>query len=151
MDVDFDWLEKAFNRPLSESERQALNEAVEVINVAAGMPIIHQGSEGNALYIVRSGSTNISRKTGSREAPLASEDQSRVLGEISMLTGEPASAKVMAALPCTLYKISRQNFEGIMMNQCKLALTMLAFIVRNMGDVIRRLDMKQMSNSSRHF
>ncbi len=151
MDIDFAWIEKAFNQSLSESERQALGEAIEVINVPAGLPIMHQGAEGSALYIVRSGSTNISRKAGGRETVLARDDKSRVFGEISMFSAEPTSAKVVATLPCTVYKITREHFEGLMMNHCKLALSMLAFIVRNMGDVIRRLDAKQMAASDRRF
>jgi len=151
MEIDFDWLEKAFNQPLSETERQTLKESIEVMLVPAGSPIMHQGAAGNTLYIVRSGNTYISRKTGGTETILATEDKSRVFGEISMFSAEPTSVKVVAALPCTIYKITREHFEGIMMNHCKLALSMLAFIVRNMGDVIHRLDMKQMSNSNRRF
>lgn len=151
MDIDFDWLEKAFNQPLSEAERVALGNFIEVISVPSGMPIMHQGAAGNALYIVRSGTTTISRKSGGRETILSSEDKSLVFGEISMFSAEPTSAKVVAALPCTIYKISRERFEGIMMNHYKLALNMLAFIVRNMGDVIRRLDLKQSSAPNQYF
>ncbi len=151
MEIDFDWLEKAFNQPLSETERQTLKESVEVMIVPAGSPIMHQGAEGNALYIVRSGNTNISRKAGGKETILATEDKSRVFGEINMFSAEPASVKVVAALPCTIYKITREHFEGIMMNRCKLALSMLAFIVRNMGDVIHRLDLKQTATASRRY
>ncbi len=151
MDIDFAWLERAFGQSLNESERRALRDAIEVINVPAGLPIMHQGAAGNALYIVRSGSTDITRKAGGRETVLARDDKSRVFGEISMFSGEPTSAKVVAALPCTIYRITREHFEGIMMNHCKLALSMLAFIVRNMGDVIRRLDMKQMMEPGHRF
>ena len=152
MSIDFEWLERAVcKRVLTKKERQALEEFIEVLSVPPGMPIMHQGMEGNALYILRTGSTNISCKVGNRETLLSRDDTSRVFGETSLFSGEPTSAKVVASLPCTAYRISREHFEEIMQKHCKLALNLLAFIVRNMGDVIRRLDMKQTSRSSQHL
>ncbi len=152
MEIDYGWLEKAVcKRPLTEAERQVLAEIIEVVIMPPGMPIMHQGAEGNALFIVRSGSTDISCKSGNKETLISRDDKSRVFGEISLFSGEPTCAKVVASLPCTVYKISRENFEMIMHEHCKLALNMLAFIVRNMGDVIRRLDMKQTSMSSKNL
>lgn len=149
-DIDFEWLEKALGQPLNEEERSALERYIQVVSIPSGMPIMHQGTAGDTLYIIRSGTTNISCKAGEKEILLASEDKSRVFGEISMFSGEPVNAKVTAAQPCIVYRISREHFEAIMVNHCKLALSMLAFIVRNMGDVVRRLDMKQTTGSNRH-
>jgi len=152
MSIDFEWLEKAVcKRSLTKKERQALEGFIEVSSVSPDMPIMHQGMEGNALYILRTGSTDISCKVGNRETLLSRNDASRVFGETSLFSGEPTSAKVVASLPCTVYKISREHFQDIMQNHSKLALNLLAFIVRNMGDVIRRLDMKQTSASNHRF
>ena len=150
MEIDFGWLEKAVcNRPLTKTERQALADVIEVILMPPGMPIMHQGEAGSTLYILRSGSTDISCRSGNKETLLSRDDKSRVFGEISMFSNEPTCAKVVASLPCTVYKITRENFEMIMHKHQKLALSMLAFIVRNMGEVIRRLDMKQTTMSGR--
>ena len=154
MGVDFEWLEKVVcRRPLTQKERHILDESIKVLSVPPDMPIMHQGMEGDALYILRSGSTNISCKSGNRETLLSRDDTGRVFGETSMFSGGPTSAKIVASLPCTVYKISREHFQEIMQKHSKLALNLLAFIVRNMGDIIRRLDMKQTSasNSNRHL
>ncbi|MFQ5582705.1 MAG: Crp/Fnr family transcriptional regulator [Mariprofundaceae bacterium] len=144
MKLDYQWLEtEVFKRPLGDNERQVLANAMEVIAVPPNMPIMHQGAQPSALFLLRSGFVNIVRKSGERETVVAARDNSKTFGEISLLGGEPVSASVIADIQCTVYKISRQNFLCLMQEHSALALDLMAFIVRNMGEVIRRLDARQ--------
>lgn len=144
MSIDFSWLEKeVFSRPLCKEDRQALEACIELIYASRGMPIIHQGAEGNALYLLRSGSANVTRKLENQEIPLALGDKSKVYGEISLFSGEAVGAEVVADTQCIVYKITRDSFRQLIESHGELALDLMAFIVRNMGEVIRKLDAKQ--------
>ena len=144
MKLDYLWLEtEVFKRPLDNHERQVLAELMEVMFVPPGMAIIHQGAQPSALFLLRTGHVNIMRKEGEREIVIAARDNSKVFGEISLFGDEPVSASVIADIQCTVYKIPRQKFLGLMREHSGLALELMAFIVRNMGEVIRRLDARQ--------
>jgi len=142
--LDIQWLEtEVFRRPLNDHERQVLAELMEIMFVPPGMAIIHQGAQPSALFLLRAGYVNIIRKEGEREVMVAARDNSKVFGEISLFGDEPVSASVIADIQCTVYRIPRQRFLALMREHSDLALELMAFIVRNMGEVIRRLDARQ--------
>lgn len=145
MEIDFEWLEKELGLEcLKEDHRQALKEALEIVYVPAGMAIIHQGMKVNSLYILRSGSVNIARKTeAGYEIPLARSVRTKVIGETSFFTGNPATATVTADQACILYKLDRKRCHNLMQNHPDLAMQLMALVVRNMGEIIQRLDSQQ--------
>jgi len=109
--LDYQWLEtEVFKRPLSDDEQQVLADVMEVIFVPPGMPIMHQGAQPSALFLLRTGFVNIVRKEGDRETVIAARDNSKVFGEISLLGDEPVSASVIADIQCIVYKIPTVSF-----------------------------------------
>lgn len=141
MQLNTNWLcrELRLESPTAE-EIAALEKAFEPEFVSGGMPIIHQGTTAMNLYLVHSGSIRVQHKNHAHAVTLDTEQKSRVFGEISFFGDEPATADVLADKPCELYKISCANFQQLMREHPKLAMKLMAFVLRNMGDIIRRFD-----------
>lgn len=141
MSLDFDWLEEELRfEALSDDTRAVLRAAIEKEFIPEGMPIIHQGTSVQDLYLLRSGSINITQKHGDQEVTLTTANENKTFGEISFFGDEPAAANVLADQPCEVYKISCEHFRQLMREHPDIALKIMAFVVRSMGEVIRSMD-----------
>jgi len=74
---------------------------------------------------------------------LNKNSHSRTFGEMSFFGDEPASADVYADQSCEVYKISCEKFQWLMQNHADLAMKLMAYVMRNMGNVIRSMDNKK--------
>lgn len=142
MSIDLQWLEDTVvRRKLSTAEKEHLREIVEVVYTPSGMSIVHQGTTGGALYLLRSGTFKIMRKVRGHEIQIGTgSEEGRAIGEMSLLSDEPTSASVIADSQCTTYRIPRDAFCRMMTEHVELAMAFLAHIVRGLASVIRRLD-----------
>jgi len=141
MQVNSEWLarELRLDSP-SQQEIQALSKSFDVEFIAAGMPIIHQGTSPMTLYLVHAGSVRIVHKNKARTVTMDFKKSPRTFGEMSFFGDEPASADVFAELPCEVYKISCMHFHQLMQTHPKLAMKLMAYVLRSMGDNIRDMD-----------
>ena len=141
MNMDMGWLAKELRiYPLTDKQRRALETVFKVEFVPKDMPIIHQGTLVRNLYLLRSGSVRIVRRNGSREVILGVSKKSRTFGEIRFFGDEPASANVISETPSELYSLSCENFQWLMKNHADVAMKLMAYILRSMGEVIRSMD-----------
>jgi len=141
MHIDFAWLKNQWNMDnLSDEDRAVLTEMIEVEFVPENVPIIHQGTSVQNLYLLRSGSVTITQKHVDHVVTLSSREEAKTFGEISFFGDEAAIASVTADQPCEVYKISCKHFRQLMQEHPDLALKLMAFIVRSMGEIIRRQD-----------
>jgi small-conductance mechanosensitive channel/CRP-like cAMP-binding protein len=127
-------------RPLSDEERAQLAAGLGQAVFGAGEVVIRQGDPGNTLYIVRSGEVAVQIAmdnpgnplgTASQEAtrltaPMKKREVARLgrgefFGEMSLLTGEPRHATVVAKTDVECYVIERATFETILKNNESLA------------------------------
>ena len=145
MQLNINWLARELRMgPLQEEQKAALESAFETEFIAQGIPIIHQYTSVHYLYILHSGSLRVRMKSHSRVITLNSDFHNRTFGEISFFGDEPAVADVFAEQPCEVYKISRDQFQWLMQNHAELAMKLMAYVLRSMGEIIRSMD------SSRH-
>ena len=83
---------------LSRLDSEVIEEIVElseVMHYGRPTPIIREGQDGQALYIVAEGEVEVLREMeGGKEMRLALVGKGACLGEMSLLTGQPASATV---------------------------------------------------------
>jgi len=141
MHIDFTWLKKQLRlNVLSDEDKAVLAEMIEVEFVPENVPIIHQGTSIRNLYLLRSGNVTITQKHVDHVVTLGSREGTRTFGEISFFGDEAAIANVTADQPCEVYKISCEHFRQLMQEHPDLALKLMAFIVRSMGEIIRRQD-----------
>src|SRR5579864_9009862 len=89
--------EVAHLRELSDGERAALAERIDVHQYAAGETIFNYGDPGHALYIIRSGVVEIFIKNDQGEKiVLETSGPGDIFGEISLLDNGPRTAWVAA-------------------------------------------------------
>jgi len=141
MNLNMNWLTRELRiTNLAEEQKQALERVFKAEFVGKGMPIIHQGTSVQDLYLLYSGSLRIVHKNNFHTVTLNKNSDSKTFGEISFFGDEPASADVYANESCEVYKISCKNFQWLMQHHADIAMKLMAYVLRNMGEVIRSMD-----------
>jgi len=134
--------EIAHLRDMSEIERAALAERIDLHRYAAGENIFGYGDPGHALYIVRSGEVEIYVKNDQGEKiVLETSKPGDVFGEVAMLDNGPRTAWVTAIGHVEVLRLDRQHFEDYIRQYPPAALHLLAIAARRLrksDDVIRR-------------
>ncbi len=97
---------------LSPSEAALLGLFVVREAVEAGATVVHQGDEGDALYLIEEGRAEV-RATGAdgQVAAIATLGPGDYFGEIALVTGGPRNADVVALTPLTLLRLDRSGYE----------------------------------------
>jgi small-conductance mechanosensitive channel/CRP-like cAMP-binding protein len=89
---------------------------------ANGEAIIRQGDRGDCLYLIEDGEVAVLAREGtSKEVEVSRMATGEVFGEMSLLTGEPRSATVMATSECRLLLVDKPAFEPILRQHPELA------------------------------
>ena len=99
-----------------------------------GEKVIEQGSQGDSMFILLAGEADVivnAHGTDTRVATLHSGD---AFGEMSLLTGEPRSATVLARRDCELWEIDKETLGEILVENESL--------VQRLGEMLahRRLE-----------
>lgn len=140
MSVDRQWLEThVFRRKMEEYELDALD-LFEEAGCKNWDTIIRQGEPGGTLYILRSGSVNIEDNNKGNRVRITSLGEGTMFGELTFFNGEDATAEVMAAEPCVVYKLTHDNFVKLMASQHGLADALISSIMEHQVDTIQRMN-----------
>lgn len=98
---------------LSDAERAELLKVARPVMYSAGEVIVRQGDPGGSLFVIRRGDVAVTLAGAQgRVAHLQAGD---VFGEMSLLTGEPRSATVMAENDCELFEIDANGFRRLVL------------------------------------
>jgi len=102
-------------KSLTELERAQLVGGLTVRACRAGELIVEEGEAGDSLFIVSSGVVRITRSVGAQEVvELARLGLGSCFGEMSLLTGEPRSARVSALTECQVTEVQRAGLDSIL-------------------------------------
>ena len=83
--------------PLDAEELESLSRDATLQTYARGEQIVRQGEAGDALYVIRSGRARVTvRGDDGQERDVAHLERGEYFGEMSLLTGEPRTASVLA-------------------------------------------------------
>lgn len=93
---------------LTEDDLHDLATLLEPIEYPWQFPITEKGDPGNRLFILLSGKAEVIDKRGVAFAELR---QGEVFGEMSLLSGNPVSATIMASEPCRVGVMNQKNFR----------------------------------------
>lgn len=92
----------------------AVKSAVPPIRVPAGEVVVRQGDEGQHLYLVDQGALDVVVTTeGGVRLPVARLGSGSHFGEMSLMTGAPVSADVIASEPSLLYAVPTDEFHRL--------------------------------------
>ena len=104
-------------RALPPAEVQAIVPFVEERHFKDGETVFRQGEPGDALYLVISGQARVTDETGEK----AVLPKGSAFGEMALLSGEARNATVSAAGALDVYRIGREDFEGLLSRSRALA------------------------------
>jgi CRP/FNR family cyclic AMP-dependent transcriptional regulator len=98
-----------------------------------GEVIFDEGEEGQALYVVLSGSVLICRRKDSGIERIAEIPAGRLLGELALLDNVPRTAQARAAETCVLVALSRADFNGLLDTHAAIASKIALQLARDLG------------------
>jgi CRP-like cAMP-binding protein len=96
--------------------------------VAAGSPLFAENASGNTMYFIAAGEVALTR--GGK--PLDVIKAGEVLGEMSVLTGEPRSATATARADCEVIELDGNAFSGAIQKTPDFALMLLAILIKRL-------------------
>ena len=97
---------------LSESERTMLAKGLQRNHFQRGDRIVEQGADGDSLFVIGKGVLEVVTvlANGSRHA-VARLGPGQYFGEMSLLTGTPRSASIVAVTDAIVYEVDKETFE----------------------------------------
>jgi hypothetical protein len=101
-------------RDFSVDELVAVIQGLKLICYEAGEIIIGEGEPGDSLYMLSAGRVKaFKRNAAGKQGLLGEMSEGAFFGEISVLTGRPRSATVVAATACELLELDRRTLDEI--------------------------------------
>jgi CRP-like cAMP-binding protein len=108
--------------------------------VPEGRAIVTRGKPGEAFYIVLEGECEVMGvDENGNESVLATLPGGECFGEMSLITGEPASATVRAKDDATILVISRENFNQMLSIAPEVAITLARILAARLANTGRRV------------
>ena len=106
---------------LSDAEIALLSSSAQLLDYPLHAEIITIGDIGRCLWMIYDGEVEVSlpeEDGGSRF--IASLERGAIFGEMSIMTGDPAVATVIASTACKLVKIPREAFSRVLAGNPKI-------------------------------
>jgi hypothetical protein len=101
-------------KDFSVDELVAVIQGLNLVSFEAGDIIITQGEPGNSLYMLTAGSVKAFVKNPQgRQVQVHEFKEGAFFGEISILTGKPRSATLIASTRCELLELDRPTLDSI--------------------------------------
>ena len=98
----------------SNDELVAVMGGLQLIHYHTGDLVVAQGEPGDSLFLVTTGTVKAwIRNREGRFVLVRRLGEGEFFGEISVLTGSPRTATVVAAAPCELLELDRATLDGI--------------------------------------
>jgi CRP-like cAMP-binding protein len=102
---------------LPNREKEILAALLAPIHAEPGDVLCREGEAGDYLYMIVEGEAEVCK--GNK--PLTRLAAGEIFGEMSLLTGEPRSATVVALTPMALYQLDQENFSQVLASSPHLA------------------------------
>jgi NTE family protein len=101
---------------LDPSELTDLEAAMRRREYGEGHVICHEGESAESLFVIVDGFARVLREG----RPVARLRRGDVIGEMSLVSGEPRSATVVAAVPTTAFELSRYGVAALIAEQPRI-------------------------------
>jgi small-conductance mechanosensitive channel/CRP-like cAMP-binding protein len=110
-----------FLKPLGPDGRAQLAPLMKLEHYGNQETIIRAGDAGDSFYLVARGEVAVKAKVGDKEQQVATLKRGQFFGEMSLLTGEPRSATVVAQGDASLVSMSRVAFGEVLSKHSSVA------------------------------
>lgn len=104
--------------------------------------VVNEGDEGDALYVVVSGSVRVERSAMTydptvgeevmKSVPLAWRRDGEHFGEMALIDGEPRMADVVTVEPTVLLKLGRDDFLRCLASSPKISLSVMGSLAKRL-------------------
>lgn len=122
---------------LNPRELRVLDGRLHERKYLAGEVVFDQGEEGQALYIIASGTVLICRQGEPDTGRIAEVHAGGMFGELALLDGSPRSAQARAAEDCVLAALSRVEFNALLETHALIASKISMQLAREMAKKLR--------------
>ena len=119
---------------LSDESLDRIKETVTEFDAPEGSVLVQPGSEGLGLYIICEGTVVVETR-GAGTIELGSGES---VGELSLLTPTPRSARVSATSPVHGLAIDRAGFSRMLESEPQIAISLLGVLARRLIETSRR-------------
>lgn len=106
---------------LTSQELTQLGESLSFLPYIEGSIIARQDEVGDCLFIVIKGEIDVLLEANGQQRSLAVLKSGQVMGEMSLMTGEPRRATLKALTDVECYALSKRGFEAIVRQRPELA------------------------------
>ena len=102
-------------RDFSVDEMVAVIEGLRLVTLERGDVILREGQPGGSLYMLTSGRVRAFKKdaSGTKQSAIGDLKEGAFFGEMSILTGHPRMASVVALTRCELLELDRPTLDSI--------------------------------------
>lgn len=101
-----------------------------VRTIPAGTVLCRQGDPGGSTYVVVAGRLAVLRDDGEGEREIARLGRGQVVGEASMLTGEPRSATLVAVRDAVVGEVDEEAFHDLLVDHPAITREVLRQVVQ---------------------
>ena len=116
-----------------------INEHLSTIELQAGETVFEEGDEGTYVCFIIFGELDIIKRTiNGNEKVISRLARGRSLGEMSLIDNLPRSATVKASSNTTLFVLTSDEFEKILISSPQIGIKILKYISRALSLNLRR-------------
>lgn len=102
-------------RPFTAEEREGLATAMDEVVLAPGAAVMRRGEQGDSLFLLAEGVLEV-RIAGAEGSEVAVDrlHPGAVFGEMSLLTGQPRSATILALTDALAFRLTREAIDPVL-------------------------------------
>jgi len=122
--------------------RMKLAESFKLCHFNTGDEIICENAPGDSMFLIRSGHVNVfikDPKGSQQRINLGDIHEGSFFGEVSLLTGRPRTASIVAACPLEVMELKKQDFDQIVERFPSVKRVVAHFQKKRVQDTIRTL------------
>lgn len=102
-------------RPFTAGERDGLAAAMTEVVLAPGEAVMRRGEAGDSLYLLAEGVLEVRiPDADGAEVPVDRLHPGAVFGEMSLLTGQPRSATILALTDAVAFRLTRADIDPVL-------------------------------------
>lgn len=105
---------------LTQADLKEVMDTYEVVQFSRGEPLMTEGGDADAVFVIQSGSTAVTRNFGGKDVVLAYLPAGSLVGETALLNDAPRNATVRAAVGVEAMKIRKDVFVRLLDNNPKV-------------------------------
>jgi small-conductance mechanosensitive channel/CRP-like cAMP-binding protein len=125
---------------LSGEQIEALVRAASLQAYMAGEALVRQGDHGSSLFVIRSGRVHIEKtREGGSTATLDFMGSGDFFGEMSLLTGEPRTASIIADEETEVVVVSKEAFAPVLAADTGILVGLSAALEARMRNAAERI------------